>query len=203
MTISIFLPTFLSMLIIGTWHGPSWTYVVFGAMHGIFMITNEIYNVLTRKKRRKKKDTRGAIFCYRPADPACICERRGPIPIRDNLSDAVRIFGGMAGSAWPRPDPDDWIALLLSGRQRHDAALMILWDYSSFISCRIPNRSWIGCILRWNGGSGASWTRLEFPFFSASLPRGSRTLASRFSWALHSSRVEPQSSFISNFDGEI
>ena len=45
LTISMFLPTFLSMLIIGTWHGPSWTYVLFGGMHGTFMVINEIYGI--------------------------------------------------------------------------------------------------------------------------------------------------------------
>jgi alginate O-acetyltransferase complex protein AlgI len=96
MTISIFLPTFLSMLIIGTWHGPSWTYVVFGTMHGIFMCINELYNALTRKKRRKKKDTRAAIFSYGLL--TLLAFVTAEVPFRsDNMSDACRIFSGMAG----------------------------------------------------------------------------------------------------------
>jgi D-alanyl-lipoteichoic acid acyltransferase DltB (MBOAT superfamily) len=96
LTISMFLPTFLSMLIIGTWHGPSWTYVLFGAMHGTFMITNEIYGVLTRKKRRKKQDSRGAIFCYGLLTLLAFVSAE--VPFRsETVGDAVRIFGGMAG----------------------------------------------------------------------------------------------------------
>jgi alginate O-acetyltransferase complex protein AlgI len=96
LTISMFLPTFLSMLIIGTWHGPSWTYVVFGAMHGTFMVTNEIYSVSTRKKRHKKKDSRGAIFCYGLL--TLLAFVMAEVPFRsETVGDAVRIFGGMAG----------------------------------------------------------------------------------------------------------
>ena len=96
LTISMFLPTFLSMLIIGTWHGPSWTYVVFGAMHGTFMVTNEIYSVSTRKKRHKKKDRLSAIFCYGLL--TLLAFVTADVPFRsETVSDAVRIFGGMAG----------------------------------------------------------------------------------------------------------
>jgi alginate O-acetyltransferase complex protein AlgI len=96
MTVSIFVPTFLSMLIIGTWHGPSWTYVVFGTMHGIFMCINELYNALTRKKRRKKKDSRVAIFSYGLLTLLAFVSAE--VPFRsDNMRDAWRIFSGMAG----------------------------------------------------------------------------------------------------------
>jgi len=94
MAISGFLPTFLSMLIIGTWHGPSWTYVVFGAMHGTFMCINELYNALTRKKRRKKKDTRLAIFCYGLL--TLLAFVTAEVPFRsDTVTDAFHVFGGM------------------------------------------------------------------------------------------------------------
>jgi len=95
-TISTFLPTFLAMLIIGTWHGPSWTYVLFGTMHGIFMISNELYNALTRKKRRTKRDTRPAIFCYGLLTLLAFVSAE--VPFRsETVGDAFRIFGGMAG----------------------------------------------------------------------------------------------------------
>jgi D-alanyl-lipoteichoic acid acyltransferase DltB (MBOAT superfamily) len=96
MTVSTFVPTFLSMLIIGTWHGPSWTYVVFGTMHGIFMCINELYNALTRKRRRKRKDSRAAIFSYGLL--TLLAFVTAEVPFRaDNMSDAFRIFTGMAG----------------------------------------------------------------------------------------------------------
>jgi D-alanyl-lipoteichoic acid acyltransferase DltB (MBOAT superfamily) len=96
LTISMFLPTFLSMLIIGTWHGPNWTYVLFGAMHGTFMVANEIYNILTRKRRRLKKDSRKAIFVYGLLTLLAFVS--AGVPFRsETVGDAVRIFAGMAG----------------------------------------------------------------------------------------------------------
>lgn len=96
LTISMFLPTFLSMLIIGTWHGPSWTYVLFGAMHGTFMVINEVYSMLTRKKRRTKKDSRSATCCYHLL--TLLAFVIAEVPFRaETVGDAVRIFGGMIG----------------------------------------------------------------------------------------------------------
>jgi D-alanyl-lipoteichoic acid acyltransferase DltB (MBOAT superfamily) len=96
LSISVLLPTFLSMLIIGTWHGPSWTFVVFGLMHGTFMCINEVYNVLTKKKRRKSKDSRGALFVYGLL--TLLAFVTAEVPFRsDSMSTAWRILGGMAG----------------------------------------------------------------------------------------------------------
>jgi D-alanyl-lipoteichoic acid acyltransferase DltB (MBOAT superfamily) len=96
MSIATFLPTFLSMLIIGTWHGPSWTYVLFGTMHGTFMCINELYNALTRKKRRKTKDTQAALFCY--GFLTLLAFVVAEVPFRsDNLTDSFRLFSGMLG----------------------------------------------------------------------------------------------------------
>ncbi len=96
MAISVFLPGFLSMLIIGAWHGPNWTYLIFGAMQGAYIVTNEIYNALTRKKRRKKNDSRGAIFCYSLITLLAFVV--ADVPFRsETVVDAVRIFRGMAG----------------------------------------------------------------------------------------------------------
>jgi D-alanyl-lipoteichoic acid acyltransferase DltB (MBOAT superfamily) len=94
--VSVLVPTFLSMLIIGTWHGPSWTFVVFGLMHGTFMCINEIYSVLTKKKRRKKKDSRAALFVYGLLTLLAFVSAE--VPFRsDSMSAAWRIFGGMVG----------------------------------------------------------------------------------------------------------
>ena len=35
--------TFIVFLIAGLWHGPSWLFVIFGALHGIGLIINHIY----------------------------------------------------------------------------------------------------------------------------------------------------------------
>ena len=35
--------TFIVFLIAGLWHGPSWLFVIFGALHGFGLIANHIY----------------------------------------------------------------------------------------------------------------------------------------------------------------
>ena len=43
------LALFITFLVIGIWHGPSWTYIAFGAIHGIYLATS----VFTKKQRNK------------------------------------------------------------------------------------------------------------------------------------------------------
>jgi alginate O-acetyltransferase complex protein AlgI len=43
------LALFITFLVIGLWHGPSWNYIVFGAIHGIYLA----FSVYTRKLRTK------------------------------------------------------------------------------------------------------------------------------------------------------
>lgn len=96
MAVSAFLPAFLAMLVIGAWHGPNWTFLLFGAMQGAYIVTNEIYNALTRKKRRKKNDSRAALFGYGLI--TLIAFEISQVPFRsETIGDAFRIFGGMAG----------------------------------------------------------------------------------------------------------
>jgi D-alanyl-lipoteichoic acid acyltransferase DltB (MBOAT superfamily) len=96
MWIAVFLPLFLSMVIIGTWHGPNWTYVIFGVLQGLYICTNEFYNALTRKRRRKKPDGPAAIFAYGLLTLAAFSISE--IPFRaDNVSDALHISSGLIG----------------------------------------------------------------------------------------------------------
>ena len=96
MTVSVFLPAFLSMLVIGAWHGPNWTYVLFGAMQGAYIIIDELHTAFTRKRRRKKPDTSAAVFCYGLL--TLLAFAAAAVPFRsETIQDAFRIFGGMAG----------------------------------------------------------------------------------------------------------
>lgn len=96
MAVSVFLPAFLSMLIIGAWHGPNWTFILFGAMQGAFIITDETHSALVRKRRRKKPDSRAAVFCYGLL--TLLAFASAAVPFRsENIADAFRIFGGMVG----------------------------------------------------------------------------------------------------------
>jgi len=51
--VSVMLPTFLIFVVIGLWHGAAWTYVIFGAMHGTYLATNEFWRRRYRKQRKK------------------------------------------------------------------------------------------------------------------------------------------------------
>lgn len=55
LVIATLFPTFLAMLIIGAWHGASWTFVLFGAMHGTFIVINETWNFIMKAHRKKSK----------------------------------------------------------------------------------------------------------------------------------------------------
>jgi D-alanyl-lipoteichoic acid acyltransferase DltB (MBOAT superfamily) len=96
MAVSAFLPAFLSMLVIGAWHGPNWTYVLFGAMQGAYIVTDELHTALTRKRRRRKPDSRAAVVCYGLL--TLLAFAAAAVPFRsESVSDALRIFSGMAG----------------------------------------------------------------------------------------------------------
>lgn len=49
---------FINLIIIGIWHGPNWTFVLFGIIHGIFFIPLVVSGKLN--KRRKKKQVKYA-----------------------------------------------------------------------------------------------------------------------------------------------
>ncbi|MEN3748100.1 MBOAT family O-acyltransferase [Sphingomonas sp. HF-S3] len=52
---SFALPTMLSMIVIGIWHGAGWTFVLFGALQGLYMAVNEYWRQARRKKRKANK----------------------------------------------------------------------------------------------------------------------------------------------------
>lgn len=49
---TVALPTIGIFLVVGLWHGAAWTFVLFGAMHGVYLATNELWRHLHRKTRR-------------------------------------------------------------------------------------------------------------------------------------------------------
>jgi hypothetical protein len=42
----------LTMLLGGLWHGASWTFVAWGGLHGVYLVTNHAWRALTRRARR-------------------------------------------------------------------------------------------------------------------------------------------------------
>ncbi len=53
----VLLPTFVSMFVIGAWHGGNWTFIVFGLLHASYMVVAESWR-FARRKRRKGRPTR-------------------------------------------------------------------------------------------------------------------------------------------------
>ena len=52
---SLVLPTMIIFLILGFWHGASWNYIIFGAMHGFFVVSNHLYRKLFSSTSKKYK----------------------------------------------------------------------------------------------------------------------------------------------------
>jgi alginate O-acetyltransferase complex protein AlgI len=94
--LSTLLPTFFSMLIIGSWHGASWTFVLFGALHGTYMIINEGWNYLTRKRRKKQIFPRWRVALAGGGTLLCFVVASVPFRAAD-VPTALRIFAGMIG----------------------------------------------------------------------------------------------------------
>ncbi|MBI1198456.1 MAG: MBOAT family protein [Phenylobacterium sp.] len=51
--VSTLAPTFLSMVIIGVWHGAGWNFLIFGVLHGAYVCSTELWTHLRRRKRKK------------------------------------------------------------------------------------------------------------------------------------------------------
>ena len=60
---TLILPTLITFFIIGLWHGANWTYVMFGVVHGIFLVINHLYRAFKKKVGWRKKPNKFNIFC--------------------------------------------------------------------------------------------------------------------------------------------
>ena len=87
-------PTVLLMVIIGLWHGASWTFVVFGLMHGVYLAINEAWKLYRRKSRKKNPPNMFDLSLYHGITLLCIL--LGNVMFRaDSISSAVIIWRGM------------------------------------------------------------------------------------------------------------
>lgn len=50
--LQIGLPTFITFVISGIWHGAGWTFVVWGVMHALYLATNEVWRERGKRRRR-------------------------------------------------------------------------------------------------------------------------------------------------------
>ena len=90
---SLILPTIITFLIIGIWHGPSWTYVLFGGMHGLFLIINHLWRRLkpSQKKLNPIKTSLNWLITFLSVNASFVMFRS------ENISIAGEIYKGMLG----------------------------------------------------------------------------------------------------------
>lgn len=49
--LSMHITTFITLLAIGFWHGANWTFIVFGLMHGVMVVTNHLWKSFRKKHK--------------------------------------------------------------------------------------------------------------------------------------------------------
>ena len=98
------IPTFVTFVAVGIWHGAGWTFVTFGVMHAIYVSVNEAWRERTRQRRRKLKRA-GQV--YREPGPLAIAGFHAltlaaviyaNVMFRAaDVGDGVRLWQGMSG----------------------------------------------------------------------------------------------------------
>ena len=82
----------ITMLLGGLWHGAGWTFVLWGALHGFYLIINHGWRVIFKNKRKTKF---GALFAWTLTFIALIVSW---VPFRaESLEGAGNILAGMFG----------------------------------------------------------------------------------------------------------
>ncbi len=85
---------FITFLVSGLWHGADWTFVIWGAIHGFYLISaiwtngivNKVYNFLGLKKGSKRRKLVDVIWTFHLVLLAWIFFRA------NSFSDAIYIF---------------------------------------------------------------------------------------------------------------
>lgn len=110
--LGIVIPTMISMLIIGVWHGGAWTFVIFGLMQGIYMSVNELWAEYRRKARKARKKQGEAPYAWhRPLATAATLTAfvLSIIPFGSpNVEAMTHMFSAMAGLGPAFVQPADW-----------------------------------------------------------------------------------------------
>ena len=114
---SVVVPTIIIFSILGFWHGANWTYVIFGGMHGFYVVINNLWrkafppsNKKNRMNRRYKtvKIVAAWALTFLAVNVAFVMFRSDSVPI------AFAIYKGMLGfygySLGNMPDIYTWMA---------------------------------------------------------------------------------------------
>jgi len=86
---------FLTMLLGGLWHGAAWTFVIWGALHGAFLIVNHFWNALLRRDAKAPRSRIGRVFGWLLT---FVCVMVAWVVFRaESTGAAMRIYEGMLG----------------------------------------------------------------------------------------------------------
>jgi alginate O-acetyltransferase complex protein AlgI len=88
-----YLNLFLTMLLGGLWHGAAWTFVIWGALHGVFLIINHLWNAKVRLNAPPSRLGRLAGWLL-----TFVCVMVAWVVFRaENMHVATAIYQGMLG----------------------------------------------------------------------------------------------------------
>lgn len=97
---SLVIPTLLIFLILGFWHGSNWTFVVFGGMHGLYIVINHLWRKvfpLPSQKNKKNQSYKSIklvaawLLTFLAVNISFVMFRA------DSISSAILIYKGMLG----------------------------------------------------------------------------------------------------------
>lgn len=107
----------VTMLLGGLWHGANWTFVLWGALHGLFLMINHLWRRIRRSAEAPFERAIGCALTYLSVVVAWVFFRA------DSWQSATAIIQGMVGingigaldGSWQLLDPDFylWFALLI------------------------------------------------------------------------------------------
>ncbi|MEO5738145.1 MAG: MBOAT family O-acyltransferase, partial [Variovorax sp.] len=84
---------FLTMLLGGLWHGAAWTFVIWGALHGAFLIINNLWNAKVRRNATPGRLARVAGWAL-----TFLCVMVAWVVFRaESVNAALEIYKGMLG----------------------------------------------------------------------------------------------------------
>jgi len=85
----------IAMCIAGLWHGPAWTFILFGAFHGIALAGNQVW----KKRKMKMPDWLGWLLTFVFVDMSLVFFRSPNVPSAVHLITSMMPHHNLLGSA--------------------------------------------------------------------------------------------------------
>ena len=138
---SVVVPTVIIFLILGFWHGANWTFVIFGGIHGSFIVVNHLWRkVFPLPSKKNKKNQRHKTIklvaawslTFLAVNISCVMFRSDSVPV------AFVIYKGMLGlngySLGNMPDIYAWVSGLKFTLLATVSAFLIIFFMPNTIS---------------------------------------------------------------------